>query len=232
MNMGPPRNHGEASDLVGSSDPSALTGQALAAIGQAQTTAELEKIELEYLGRRAGHVSRLLSNIGRLGAEEKAALGKAANEAKRAVEGALAARRAELEAARIADLAETEAVDITFPGPPLERGHIHVLTQVRRQIETVLESLGYQVELGPEVETEWYNFEALNIPARTGTRSISALSCCSERTRRQCRSERCSASKSRRSTSSRPVAATAATRPRPHASLTSARSRDLPSTMA
>jgi len=152
------------------SDPSALTSQALAAIGQAHTTTELEKIELEYLGRKNGHVSRLLSGIGRLGAEDKAALGKAANEAKRAIEGALAARRTELEAVRIADLAETEAVDVTFPGPPLERGHIHVLTQVRRQIETVLESLGYQVELGPEVETEWYNFEALNIsqghPAR------------------------------------------------------------------
>ena len=147
------------------SDASELTSQALAAIGRAQTAAELEKIELEYLGRKSGRVSLLLSNIGRLEAREKAALGKAANEAKRAIEGALGARRAELEAARIADLAETEAVDMTFPGPPLQRGHIHVLTQVRRQIETVLESLGYQVELGPEVETEWYNFEALNIPA-------------------------------------------------------------------
>jgi len=147
------------------SDASALTSEALAAIGRAQTAAELEKIELEYLGRKSGRVSLLLYSIGRLEAHEKAALGKAANEAKRAIEGALGARRAELEAARIADLAETEAVDMTFPGPPLERGHIHVLTQVRRQIETVLESLGYQVELGPEVETEWYNFEAMNIPA-------------------------------------------------------------------
>jgi phenylalanyl-tRNA synthetase alpha chain len=74
-------------------------------------------------------------------------------------------KRAELERARLADIAEIEAIDVTFPGAPLERGHIHVLTQVQRQIETVLESLGYQVELGPEVETEWYNFEALNISA-------------------------------------------------------------------
>src|SRR5213078_2579116 len=136
------------------SDPSALTSEALAAIGKAQTPADLERIETEYLGRKSGHVSRLLSNIGQLPPEQKAALGKSANEAKR-----------NLEAARMADLAETEAIDITFPGPPLGRGHIHVLTQVRRQIETVLESLGYQVELGPEVETEWYNFEALNIAA-------------------------------------------------------------------
>jgi phenylalanyl-tRNA synthetase alpha chain len=147
------------------SDSSALTSEALAAIGKAQNGQELERIEFEYLGRKGGKVSKLLEGIGKLSPDEKAALGKAVNEAKRAVEGALAARRAELEASRLADLAETEAIDITFPGPPLGRGHTHVLTEVRRQIETVLESLGYNVELGPEVETEWYNFEALNLTA-------------------------------------------------------------------
>jgi len=142
-----------------------LTAEALAAIGRAQAAADLEQIELEYLGRKSGRVSALLSNIAALAPAERAALGKSANDAKRAIEAALEARRAELDAARIADLAETEPIDVTFPGPPLRRGHIHVLTQVRRQIETVLESLGYQVELGPEVETEWFNFEALNISA-------------------------------------------------------------------
>jgi len=152
------------------SDPSALSNEALAAIARARTTAELEAIEVEDLGRKSGQISRLLSGIGKLEPAERAALGQGANEAKRAIEAGLAARRAELEGARLADIAETEAIDITFPGPPLGRGHIHVLTQVRRQIETILESLGYQVEQGPEVETEWYNFEALNLgeghPAR------------------------------------------------------------------
>jgi len=152
------------------SDPSALSGQALAAIAKAQTRAELDAIEIEYLGRKSGQISSLLSGIGKLDPAQRAALGQAANEAKKAIEAALTTRRAELEGARLADIAETEAIDITFPGPPLGRGHIHVLTQVRRQIETILESLGYQVEQGPEVETEWYNFEALNLgsghPAR------------------------------------------------------------------
>jgi phenylalanyl-tRNA synthetase alpha chain len=147
------------------SDAAELSEQALAAIAKAKNEEELEAITVEYLGRKSGRLSRLLAGIGKLDAAERAALGQAANEAKRSIEGGLAARRAELESNRIADLAETEAIDITFPGPPLARGHIHVLTQVQRQIETVLESLGYQVELGPEVETEWYNFEALNIPA-------------------------------------------------------------------
>jgi len=146
-------------------DPSALTAEAIAAIGKARTATELERVEVEYLGRKSGRVSKLLEGIGALSPEERAALGKAVNEAKRTIEEALSARRSQLEASRLADLAETEAIDVTFPGPPLERGHIHVLTQVRRQIETILESLGYQVELGPEVETEWFNFEALNITA-------------------------------------------------------------------
>ncbi len=147
------------------SAPTELTKEALAGIAKARTAGDLETIALDYLGRKSGLVTRLLSGIGKLGAAERAALGQAANEAKRAIEAALAARRDELEGARLADIAETEAIDITFPGAPLGRGHIHVLTQVQRQIETVLESLGYQVELGPEVETEWYNFEALNISA-------------------------------------------------------------------
>src|ERR1700704_4328851 len=147
------------------SDPQHLTSEALAAIAHARSESELAAIEVDYLGRKSGRISTLLSGIGKLPPAERAALGQAANDAKRAIEAALTARRAELEDARLADIAETEAIDITFPGPPLGRGHIHVLTQVRRQIETVLESLGYQVEQGPEVETEWYNFEALNLVA-------------------------------------------------------------------
>jgi phenylalanyl-tRNA synthetase alpha chain len=147
------------------SDPSALTAEALAAVAKAQNQEDLERIEVEYLGRKSGRISQLLSGIGKLEPGERAALGQSANDAKRSIEAALQARRAELEGARLADLAESEAIDITFPGPDIGRGHIHVLTQVRRQIETVLENIGYTVELGPEVETEWYNFEALNITA-------------------------------------------------------------------
>jgi len=147
------------------SDPADLTQEALASIAKARTENELETITLDYLGRKSGQITKLLTGIGQMAPAQRAALGQAANEAKRAIEAALAGRRAELEVARLADIAETEAIDITFPGPPLGRGHLHVLTQVQRQIETVLEHLGYKVELGPEVETEWYNFEALNISA-------------------------------------------------------------------
>src|SRR4030081_1280981 len=146
------------------SDPQHLTSEALAAIAHARSESELAAIEVDYLGRKSGRISTLLSGIGKLPPAERAALGQAANEAKRAIEAALAARRAELEDARLADIAESEAIDITFPGPPLGRGHIHVLTQVQGQIETVLESGAYKGELGPGGETERHHFEGHHIP--------------------------------------------------------------------
>lgn len=146
-----------------------ITGQAERDLQAARTNADLEAVRIKYLGRK-GVLSEQLRGIAELPPEDRKKVGEAANGFKSWLTDALEGRRASLEADRLADLAETEAIDITFPGQPLARGHIHVLTQVRRQIETVLESLGYQVELGPEVETEWYNFEALNItqghPAR------------------------------------------------------------------
>ena len=130
---------------------------------------ELEQVRLALFGSN-GALTGLIKEIPTLPKGQRAERGRQLNGMKQQLEGAIVARLGDLRGARLADIVETEAIDITFPGPPLGRGHIHVLTQVRRQIETVLESLGYQVELGPEVETEWYNFEALNLteghPAR------------------------------------------------------------------
>src|SRR2546428_10604213 len=110
-------------------NPQELTQAALAAIAQAHTEDELAAIEVDYLGRKNGRVSNLLSGIGKLPSAERAVLGQAANEAKRAIEATLAGRRRELTDARLADLAETEALGITFPGPALGRGRIQRLTQ-------------------------------------------------------------------------------------------------------
>jgi len=140
-----------------------------ARIAAAPDEKELEQVRLALFGS-SGALTGLIKEIPTLPKEQRAERGRQLNGMKQQLEAAIGARLGELRGARLADIVETEAIDITFPGPPLGRGHIHVLTQVRRQIETVLESLGYQVELGPEVETEWYNFEALNLteghPAR------------------------------------------------------------------
>ena len=150
-----------------------LKEEALVAIARAASESELEAVEVEYLGRRDGKISRqLMSRIGSLPAEEKAAFGQEVNAARRAVEEALAARRAQFKAARLADIAETEAVDVTFPAPPLQRGHAHVLSQVRRELEAIFARIGYAVEEGPEIETDWYNFEALNLPKGHASRDV------------------------------------------------------------
>ena len=150
-----------------------LRDEALKAIAQAADEAALESIEVEYLGRRDGKISKqLMSRITTLPAEQKGAFGQEVNEARRAVEAALAARRADQKAARLADIGETEQIDITFPAPPLERGHAHVLSQVRRELEIIFERIGYTVEEGPEIETDWYNFEALNLPKGHASRDV------------------------------------------------------------
>jgi phenylalanyl-tRNA synthetase alpha chain len=154
-------------------DATALRDQALAAIAAAATDSELEAIEIEYLGRRDGKVSRqLLAGIEKLSGPDRAALGQRANEARRAIESALESRRAEHRSAQLARIAETEAIDVTFPAPPLRRGHVHVLTQVRRELEVILSRIGYTVEEGPEIESDWYNFEALNLPKGHASRDV------------------------------------------------------------
>ncbi len=137
--------------------------RALREIAAAQTEQDVERLRVDHLGRKAP-LNEALSGMASIPPEQRRAVGQAGNEAKQAIQAALEARSAELRSLRLADLAETEAIDVTFPAPPLGRGHVHVLTRVQREIEAILEGLGYQVEVGPEVETEWHNFEALNIP--------------------------------------------------------------------
>ena len=140
-----------------------MRDEALAAIQTAATEADLERIRIEFLGRK-GRLSSLLEGLKDLTKEERPEAGRKANEAKRSLETALGARVEQLESDRLADLAQTEAVDVTFPAAPLRRGTVHILNRVQREIETILAGIGYRVETGPEVETDWYNFEALNIP--------------------------------------------------------------------
>jgi phenylalanyl-tRNA synthetase alpha chain len=149
--------------------PGTVAEQALAAIRTADGEDELERVRLEYLGSRG----RLQApDFGAIAREERAIVGQAYNAAKRAIQEALELRARELASTRLGDLAETEAIDVTFPGTPPRVGRLHVLTQVQREIETVMESMGYRVEVGPEVETDWYNFEALNLPRGHASRDM------------------------------------------------------------
>jgi phenylalanyl-tRNA synthetase alpha chain len=144
------------------SAPAAIAERALAAIAAARDLDELERLRIQFLGRES-ELLAIPRTFATLPTEEKAAAGRAFNTARVAITDALSTRTAALERDRLADLAETEAIDVTFPGIPPAAGRLHVLTRVQREIETIMETMGYHVELGPEVETDWYNFEALNL---------------------------------------------------------------------
>ena len=148
-----------------------LRRSALEAVAGAGTEAELEEVRVSYLGRK-GKLTEVLSNLSAVPAEQRPALGQAGNAAKQAIAAAIAERTGALERGRVDALAESEAIDITFPAPPLKRGHSHVLSQVRRELEIIFERIGYTVEEGPEIETDWYNFEALNLPKGHASRDV------------------------------------------------------------
>lgn len=140
-----------------------IAREAGAAVRAAQTTAELAELRVRYLGKKS-ELAQLLGQIGKLAPEERKQFGAAVNEARRAIEETLAQREAELKQAELAARLEAERIDITLPGTPVGTGHLHLLNQVRTRIENLFISMGYEVYDGPEVETDWFNFEALNIP--------------------------------------------------------------------
>jgi phenylalanyl-tRNA synthetase alpha chain len=150
-----------------------LETEALAAIGAAGDTEALEALRVRFLGRKA-ELPNLLRGVAQLPPEERGAVGKRANVARRAVEAAIDARGETLAAAELAARLERDRVDVTLPGTPAQPvGTLHVLTAVRREIEDVFCGLGFTVAEGPEVETALLNFDALNHdpahPARAAT---------------------------------------------------------------
>jgi phenylalanyl-tRNA synthetase alpha chain len=152
---------------------SALRAEAKAAVAAAPSTAELEEVRVRFLGRKA-ELPNLLRDVGKLPPEERGAVGRGANEARRALEAALSARREELEALELEARLAADVVDVTLPGTPLpQAGHLHVLTATRREIEDVFVGLGFRVVEGPEIDLAYYNFDALNHDADHPARSES-----------------------------------------------------------
>ena len=139
-----------------------LAGEFAAEIGALATEQEIRLAQARYLGKK-GKVSELMKALGKLPAEERPAVGEAANRAKSGIEGAVAARLAALDEAELsADLGRV--VDVTLPARGRALGTLHPLTLVRREIEEIFLGLGFEVRTGPWIETEWNNFDALNTP--------------------------------------------------------------------
>jgi phenylalanyl-tRNA synthetase alpha chain len=144
-----------------------------AAIAGAPGTAELEDVRVRFLGRKA-ELPNLLRGVAELPPEERGTVGRAANEARKALEAAIEARAAELEAAELDARLASDVVDVTLPGSPaVKTGRIHLLTAARREIEDIFLGLGFRVMEGPETELVYYNFDSLNFdethPSRQAT---------------------------------------------------------------
>jgi phenylalanyl-tRNA synthetase alpha chain len=141
-----------------------LKEEAEAAIGAAQTTQELEEQRVRFLGRRA-ELPNLLRGVAELPPEARGVTGKAANQARQALEAMLEARAGELGAQELNQRLERDRVDVTLPSDPLpELGRLHLITRTRREMEEIFIGLGFNLAEGPEVETAYYNFDALNTP--------------------------------------------------------------------
>jgi phenylalanyl-tRNA synthetase alpha chain len=158
-------------DQVSREDLRTIYTEGMAGIAGAHDLAELVDARVKFLGRKADLV-QLLRTIPELPAQERPEVGKVGNLIRRALEEAADARKAHLEAEELGAGLLRDRVDVTLPGWPSPLGRLHLITQTQREIEDIFVGMGYEIAEGPEVETEYYNFEALNTPADHPARSL------------------------------------------------------------
>ena len=154
-----------------SDDLDKLLEQASSAISEATGVAALDAVRVAYLGKK-GELTALLKNLGQLPVEQRPAAGQAINLAKQQVQEQIEARKARLADAAIAERLQGETVDITLPGRRRSAGGLHPVTLTMNRIDTMFGKLGFDVAEGPEVEDDFHNFEALNIPEHHPARAM------------------------------------------------------------
>ena len=144
---------------------------ALDAVAVAAEVAALDEVRVRYLGKK-GELTGLLKGLGKLPANARPAAGAEINKAKAALQEAIADRKDELETAAIDSQLASETIDVTLPGRRADVGALHPVTQVLSRMEAFFESVGYEVVEGPEIEDDYHNFEALNLPAHHPARAM------------------------------------------------------------
>ncbi|MFP4272685.1 MAG: phenylalanine--tRNA ligase subunit alpha [Halothiobacillaceae bacterium] len=140
-------------------------------IGQARTPADLETVRVAFLGKK-GQITSRMKSLGSLEPEERKRMGAVINTAKQQLAEALETRRAELEHEAMASRLQAERIDVTLPGRGQRIGALHPVTRMLRRIETIFKRMGYDVAEGPEIEQDWHNFTALNIPETHPARAM------------------------------------------------------------
>ena len=148
-----------------------LVEEAGSAIARAADLAELDSIRVRLLGKK-GVLTQKLKELGTLPPEQRPRAGQEINVAKDRVAAAIDARRAQLETARIDAELRAQAIDVTLPGRGQQRGHLHPVTRTQRRMIEILGRAGFEVHTGPDVEDDFHNFTALNIPAEHPARAM------------------------------------------------------------
>lgn len=152
-------------------DIDALKDSALARIGAAQDGAVLEALRIELLGKQ-GSISALLKTLGKMTPEERQSEGPKIQGLRAAVSDALAVRKQVLDDAELENRLTSETLDLTLPAPEAPRGSVHPVSQVMDELAEIFADLGFAVKTGPEIEDEWHNFSALNMPESHPARAM------------------------------------------------------------
>ncbi|MGM7702276.1 phenylalanine--tRNA ligase subunit alpha [Pseudalkalibacillus sp. Hm43] len=148
-----------------------LQGEAVEKIEKAASLKELQDIRVEYLGKK-GPITEVLKGMGKLPAEERPKMGQLANEVRDAITQKVETKQEKLEREALDAKLSSETIDVTLPGRPVRKGNAHPLTAVIEEIEDLFIGMGFSVAEGPEVETDYYNFEALNLPKNHPARDM------------------------------------------------------------
>lgn len=148
-----------------------LLSEAVDLFNRIDDTAELEQAKARYLGRH-GELTNLLKGLGKLSPEDRPAMGSRINQAKETLEATLNARREAIQEKKLEERLIEEALDVTLPGRGLGMGGLHPITATLDRIESLFHSIGFTVASGPEIETDFYNFTALNIPENHPARAM------------------------------------------------------------
>lgn len=148
-----------------------LLKEATAKIEQTIDLKALEDIHTYYLGKK-GQLTEYLKKLGQLPAEERPVVGQKVNVIKQEIKTLIETRESKLQAKQISEQLKAEAVDVTLPGRHQSPGSLHPVTLTRERIETIFREMGFAITEGPEIENEYYNFEALNVPSLHPARSM------------------------------------------------------------
>ncbi len=149
--------------MSGQDELQELVGAAIGEIEAAEDIRALDEVRVKYLGKK-GLVSAQMKELGKLDPEQRRERGRVLNEARQQLEKAIASRRAALEKRALEEKLAKERVDVTLPARPERAGVVHPVSHVWEEVVEIFADLGFSVAEGPHIETDWYNFEALNIP--------------------------------------------------------------------